>query len=178
MIHGPVHDPKFMLQTALIGFDAAHDRVGAVWGRTTDVHELFVPLLEALWWTVTVDDGFEGLADIGLSNRVNRDAYRIARNGDQDGRVLRAVRYARDRCGHQRALMTGVRLPTIPFTLPMTLGPVVCWRPSSDLPAPDPRFSNPVLQTEYDGLLSGQPVPAVLGSVRRWFEQERTRAGL
>ena len=125
-----------------------------------------------------MDDGFEGLADNGQSNRSSRGDYQNARNSDADGRLLRAVRYARDRCGHQRALVTGVRLPTLPMPIPSPLGPVVCWRPSADLPPPDPRFNNPTLQNEYDRLLSGQPAAAALGSVRRWFEQERVRAGL
>lgn len=167
-----------MLQTALKGFAAAHDRLNAVWGRNTDVQEIFIPLLETLWWTVTVDDGFESLADNGLSNRSNGGDYRNARNSDADGQVLRAVRYARDRCGHQRALVTGVRLPTIPLTLPFVLGPVICWRPSADLPSPDPNFKTSTLRNEYDRLLSGHPVAATLGSVRRWFEQESVRAGL
>jgi hypothetical protein len=167
-----------MLQTSLKGLTSAYDRLNAAWGHTVDAQEIFIPLLEALWWTVTVDEGFESLADSGQSNRSNLGDYRNARNSDADGRSLRAVRYARDRCGHQRALVTGVRLPTLPMPIPSPLGPVICWRPSADLPSPDPKFNNPTLQNEYDRLLSGRPAAEALGSVRRWFEQEGVRAGL
>jgi hypothetical protein len=178
VIHGPSHDPKSMLQTALKGFADAHDRLNAVLGPSADVQEIFIPLLETLWWTVTVDDGFESLASNGQSNRSNLGDYRNARGSDPDGQVLRAVRYARDRCGHQRALVTGVKLPTIPLTTPFVLGPVICSRPSVDLPSPDPKVKSSTLQNEYDRLLSGRPAAATLGSIRRWFEQESIRAGL
>lgn len=178
MTSGSSYDPKFMLQIALKGFAAAYDRLIPVWRTNADVEEIFIPLLEALWWTVTVDDGFESLASNGQGNRPNLGNYRNARDTDVDGRVLRALRYARDRCGHQRALMTRVRLPTIPLTIPFVLGPVICWRPSADLPPPDPRFGNPTLQNEYDRLLAGQFAEAALGSARRWFDQEQLRTGL
>lgn len=178
MTSGSTYDPKFMLRIALKGFVAAYDRLIPVWRTNADVEEIFIPLLEALWWTVTVDDGFESLASNGQYNRPNLGNYRNARDTDTDGRVLRALRYARDRCGHQRALMTGVRLPTLPLSLPFVLGPVICWRPSADLPPPDPRFGNSTLQNEYDRLLAGQFAEAALGSARRWFDQEQLRAGL
>jgi hypothetical protein len=178
MIYGPNYDPKFMLQAALKGFAAALGRVNAESAAKVGIEEVFIPLSEALWWTVTVDDGFESLAANGHGYRHNRGEYRHARDSDIDGRVLRALRYARDRCGHQRALVAGVKLPTLPMTLPAVLGPVFCWRPSADLPAPDPRFNSADLQGEYDRLLTGRPAAAALGSARRWFDQERVRAGL
>lgn len=178
MIHGPNHDPKFMLQVALKGLAAAHDRFNAKSTAGVGAEEVFVPLLEALWWTVSVDDGFESLAANSHGYRPNRGDYRNSRDSDADGQVLRALRYARDRCGHQRALVAGVKLPTLPMTLPAVLGPVFCWRPSADLPAPDPRFNSPALQGEYDRLLAGRPAAAALGSARRWFDQEWVHAGL
>jgi hypothetical protein len=178
MIYGPNHDPKFMLQAALKGLAAAHGRFNAQSAARVGAEEVFIPLSEALWWTVTVNDGFESLADNGPDYRPNRDDYRNARDSDADGQALRALRYARDRCGHQRALVAGVKLPTLPATIPMVLGPVFCWRPSADLPSPDLRFNSPALQGEYDKLLAGRPAAGALGSARRWFDRERVRAGL
>lgn len=178
MTSGSNYDPKFMLQISLKGFAAAHDRLIPLWRTNASVEEIFIPLLEALWWTVTVDDGFESLASTGQCNRSNVGDYRTARNTDSNGQVIRALRYARDRCGHQRALMAHVRLPTIPLTIPFVLGPVICWRPSAELPPPDPRFANPALQNEYDRLLAGQFSETALSSARDWFDQEQLRARL
>ncbi len=178
MISGPSHDPRFMLQAALKGFTGARDRFNEMSATSTGAEEIFIPLSEALWWTVTVDDGFESLAANSYGYRPNVGDYRTARDSDPDGGVLRALRYARNRCGHQRALVATVRLPTIPMTIPAFLGPVFCWRPSADLPPPDPQFNNETLRREYDRLLAGQPAAAALGSTERWFQQERVRAGL
>jgi hypothetical protein len=178
MIYGPSHDPRSMLQVALQGFGDAQNRFNVASGASVSIKEVFIPLSEALWWTVTVDDGFEDLAANDPAYRPNLGNYRNARNSDADGQVLRPLRYARDRCGHQRALIAGVSVPTIPMTIPAFLGPVFCWRPSADLPPPDPRFSSEDLQREYDKLLAGQPAAAALGSTMRWFDRERGRAGL
>ena len=56
MIYGPNHDPEFMLQAALKGFAGAQDRFNADSAARVGAEDVFVPLLEALWWTVTVDD--------------------------------------------------------------------------------------------------------------------------
>lgn len=173
-------DPKFMLTVALRGSEGAHERFRSMSANHAAAEDLFVPLSEALWWTVTVDDGFESLVSQGQGQgyRPNLGDYRAARNGDPAGATLRALRYARDRCGHQRALVISVKLPTLPMTLPAVLGPVFCWRPSSDLPLPDPRFSNEPLRNEYDKLLAGRAAAAAIASAATWFNQEQARAGL
>lgn len=178
MIFGPSHDPKFMLQAALKGLESAHVRFNKVSAARVGAEEVFVPLSEALWWAVSVDDGFESLAATGQGYRPNLGDYRNIRDSDQAGQVVRALRYARDRCGHQRALVAGVRLPTPPMTIPAFLGPVFCWRPSADLPPPDPGFLSEALQKDYDRLLAGRLAAAALGSAEAWFAQERVRAGL
>jgi hypothetical protein len=61
-------------------------------------------LAEALWWAVSVGDGFKGLAALQRFGWPNNGAYRNDRDNDPDGRVLEGVRYARDRCGHQLAI--------------------------------------------------------------------------
>lgn len=70
---------------------------------------------------------------------------------------MHGLRHARDRCGHQRALVAvedGLRLP---FVLPAVLGEFFCWRSSRQLPAPDPKFRSEGLRPDYDGLLAGRP---------------------
>ena len=178
VISGPDHNPKFVLRAALKGLDAATSRFNGLVAQGTGPEEVFIPLSETFWWTVTVDDGFEGLAASGDDYRPNLGDYRFARENNPNGRFLGALRYARDRCGYQRALATGGRLATPPLSVPFSLDPVICWRPTVDLPPSDPRFANAKLQGEYDRLLSGRPASEALGSTARWFAQERTRAGL
>jgi hypothetical protein len=171
-------DEQFMLRAALNGFDGARERChDAITARASAEH-VFVPLSEALWWIVIVDDGFEALAGANQGYRPTSADYRAARDAHPDGKALRALRYARDRCGHQRALVVAVRLLTLPFSLPATLGPTFRWRPSGDLPPPDPRFHNPALQSEYDRILAGQQAEVALSAAASWFVQERNRAGL
>lgn len=177
VISGP-NDPKFVLRAALKGFDAANTRFNGLSAHGAGPEDVFIPLSEALWWAVTVDDGFESLAACGNGYRPSLGDYQFARENNPNGRFLKALRYARDRCGHQRALATGARLPASPLSVPFSLGPVICWRPSADFPAPDRRFVDSKLQGEYDRLLSGRPVAEALRSAGRWFAQERAQAGL
>lgn len=106
-----------MLGAALKGFEGARQRFLAQATPGVAPESVFVPLSEVLWWIVSADDGFEDLARIDAGYRPNVGDYRQSRGKDQDGRVLRGLRYARDRCGHQRALVaveTGFTLPATP----------------------------------------------------------------
>jgi hypothetical protein len=178
MLSARAHDPQFMLRAALIGFDGARQRFLAQATPGAAPQDVFVPLSEALWWAVSADDGFEDLARSGRGYRPNVGNYREARGKDQFGRVLRGLRYARDRCGHQRALIAvedGLRLP---FVLPAVLGELFRWRPSDQLPPPDPRFRSEGLRPDHDSLLSGRPASEALESAAKWFTQEQNSAGL
>jgi hypothetical protein len=172
------HDPQFMLRVALTGFEGARQRFLAHAAPGAAPETVFVPLSEALWWAVSADDGFEDLARSQCGYRPNVGNYREARGKDQFGRVLRGLRYARDRCGHQRALVAigdGLRLP---FVLPAVLGDFFRWRRSDQLPPPDPRFRSEGLRPDYDSLLAGRPASEALESAAKWFAQEHSSAGL
>jgi hypothetical protein len=131
------HDPSVMLRAALRGFDGARQRLDTAAVPGAPPERVFAPLAEALWWTVSVNDGFEELADTGtISQWPSKRHYQGARDEDPTGRVLVGLRYARDRCGHQLALVAledGLRLP---FRLPNVLGEFFRWRPSEQLPQP------------------------------------------
>jgi|ERR1035441_1435103 hypothetical protein len=174
----PTHDPRFMLRTALKGFDSARQRFisAAVPGAAPE--DVFIPLSEALWWAVTTDDGFEDLARTGAGYRPNLGDYRTARTKDPHGQVLNGLRYARDRCGHQRALVAMEQDLSLPFTLPVVLGKFFRWRRSDQLPPADPRVRSKELQPEYDRLLAGQLASKPLESAAKWFAQEHASAGL
>lgn len=71
------HDPRFMLSTALSGFDGARRRFDAAAVSGTAPELVYVPLAEALWWAVSLDDGFEELAASQGLDWKNKDAYRM-----------------------------------------------------------------------------------------------------
>lgn len=89
---------EFRCKVARTGFDQAVVRYEAqvAMGDNVDALSLLVPLAEALWWAISLDEEYDGL-------EVN---YRATRNADETGRLLLGLRYARNRCGHQRALST------------------------------------------------------------------------
>lgn len=176
MTFNNANDRRFMLKAALTGFIKAHERLEAASATTEG---LFISLSEALWWAVSVDDGFEDLARNDQSYRPNLGDYRAARNNDNEGQFLRALRYARERCGHQRALVTSAWSPRVATLVPKSQGlPIICWRTSADLPPPDPRFESETLRTEYDRLLAGWQADEALWAAKIWFKQEQIRAQL
>jgi hypothetical protein len=167
-----------MLTLALKGFDSARDRTRAAIDALARPEDVFVPLSEALWWTVTVDDGFGDLAQHKHGYYLDRADYKKARNGDPSGQVLQALTYARNRCGHQRALVVAGSPAGVSGPVSRPLTAMLCWRPSGALPPPDPKHKNEALRKEYDRLLAGRPARAAVESASRWFAQERSRAGL
>jgi len=102
----------------------------------------------------------------------NRGAYREARNKDTSGRVLRGVRFARDRCGHQLALAAleaGLRAP---LRFPNTPGAFFRWRPSDELPLPTDekrREQAEKIREYYDTWLAGRPAIMTVESAAKWF---------
>lgn len=168
------HDPQFMLKVALEGFNAARGRfLAALAVPSASAEQVFVPLTEALWWTVSVDEGFEeGASNLGT--------FRSTRNSDADGRVLLGLRYVRDRCSHQRALAAepGGGL-SFPISFPMKFRPwTFRWRPVTELPPPNPKFNNPKLEAQYTAHLVGESAADSLDAAARWFETMRQQYGL
>jgi hypothetical protein len=171
-------DPQFRLAAALEGFEEAQIRFRDDARERAQPEKLFVPLCEALWWTASVDDGLMELSDSSHNYYATPADYQNARDADPNGQIMLGVIYARNRCGHQRAIATTVRLPTPGSPIPMVLGAVFTWLPASQLPPPDPAHPNTALRQVYDTRLAGQPVEASIGAVKRWFDQERARLSL
>jgi len=69
-----------MLRAALKGFGSARQRFLAQATPGAAPEDVFVSLSEALWWTVSADDGFEHLARIDPGYRPNLGDYRQARD--------------------------------------------------------------------------------------------------
>lgn len=141
---------------------------------------VFVPLAEALWWMVSLDDAFEELASEGVG-WADRGAYRDARDKDASGRVLLGVRYARDRCGHQLAMAALEDGLTPPLQLPNTSGAFFRWRPSGQLPQPaDGRRRQQAerIRQHYDRWLAGRPAQMTLDDVARRFGHATSQVGI
>lgn len=172
------HDPRFMLRAALMGFEGARQRFLAQSTPGAAPGDVFVPLSEALWWAVSADDGFEDLTRVDPGYRPNVGSYRTAKGKDGYGRALRGLRYARDRCGHQRALIAIETGLTFPIAFPDAFGEFFRWRRSDQLPPPDSKSQSAGLQTEYDGVLTGRPATQALESAAKWFAGEQARARL
>jgi hypothetical protein len=173
----PADDPRFMLRAALMGFGRAYERFMSEATAGAAPESVFVPLSEALWWIVTTDDGFANLARVQSGYRVD-PSYSVARDHDQSGCVLPGLRYARNRCGHQRALIAVERGVSIPFTVPFTLGFFFRWRASGELPPADPKFRDDRGRKIYDTLLADRPASQALDLAAKWFTHERNIAGL
>jgi hypothetical protein len=176
MSSGSADDRRFRLKAALKGFASALKRLKAT---TATAEEMFMSLSEALWWAVSVDDGFEDLARNDPGYRPNVEDYQAARNSDEAGQFLRALRYARNRCGHQRALVTSAWSPIVAALIPKSDRLFsISWRASADLPPADPRFENKTLRAEYDRLVAGWSADEALLMAKYWFKQEQKRAQL
>lgn len=174
------YDLKFMLRAALRGFDGARGRLEAATALGMLPEFVFVPLAEALWWIVSLDDGFEKLASEG-TGWTTKEAYREARNNDTSGRVLVGLRYARDRCGHQLAMASledGLRPP---FRFPNTPGTFFRWRPSGQLPQPAESTRHEQadrIRSKYDLWLAGRPVEMTVNAAAEWFTHTAAKVDL
>ena len=125
-----------------------------------------MPLVEALWWSVSADEEFD---------KADESRYRGRRNSDRDGQVMQGIRYVRNRCGHQRAVVVerqgGL---TVPFTVPIKIIVKCHWRPVDRLPPADnARFE--AGREEYASMMAGQEVRTTLEHVANWFTSELKR---
>ncbi|WP_344656753.1 hypothetical protein [Catenulispora subtropica] len=155
-------DPRFMLQTAILGFHQARVRF-----REHDADALpervVIPLAEAMWWAVSIHEGFAELCAADYAKL----------SGQTGALVLQGARYARNRLGHQRALaverVNGI-IP--PLTPPLRMFEFI-WRPAADLPPPD--RPDPRGLANYERYLSGKAARQTLDDCAGWFETCRNK---
>lgn len=159
--------PFFMLGTALRAFHSAKRRFEASSNTPTPLAEdLYIPLAESLWWAVSVDEGFA---------RIDGPDYGTERDADTSGRIFRGLKYARNRCGHQRALAIKEQGLALPARLPFTLGVYFRWRPLADLPPADPAFRDARGARTYEEWLAGRPATRTLEAMAQWFAHAQNR---
>jgi hypothetical protein len=155
-----VGSPTFMLETAILGFHQARVRFQQHDSEAV-AETVFVPLSEAMWWAVSVHEGF---IEVGGQD------YQKMRD-EPGGRLLRGAKFARNRLGHQRALaVERVEGQMWPVTWPMRWFEFV-WRPAAELPPPDQL--RPAELACYENYLAGKPAWQTLDSCAVWFEHCR-----
>jgi hypothetical protein len=148
-----------MLEVALYGFHAARHRY--------DQHQydhgpadVIVPLAEALWWAMSLDEAVEG-AD---------PSYEERRDQDVQGQQVRGARFVRNRINHQLVLAIerseGRRYP---LTFPVRFFEFL-WLTVERLPA---HRSDPKGQAQYERHLAGNPVRLTLHAAADWFAAEQ-----
>jgi hypothetical protein len=148
-----------MIAVALYGFHGAKSRYDAHRGDAV-AEEVIVPLAEALWWSMSLDEALER-GDSG---------YRPRRDHDHQGQHVRGARFARNRINHQLVLAIerseGRRFP---MTFPMQFHEFL-WLPVERLP---PGKADPTGQKQYERHLAGQPVRLTLHAAASWFATEQ-----
>lgn len=127
--------------------------------RTKDPSDLFVPITETLWWARAVDENLQ-----------NRDGYSRSRATDDSGRVMVAIRFARNRAGHTLAPLLRHDGVSLPLSLPMRMGGGWLWAPIDELPL-SPERPDRAGRRAYAECLAGQPVVGTLQSVAQWVQR-------
>ena len=148
---------------ALRGLREAWQRFSKVSGDPANEEAAMIALVEALWWTVSLDEEY---------GKAFGPLYKTERDADERGRVIDGIRLARNRGGHQRALLVEKRELTWPIRWPATFGLFFRWRPVEDLPPADPRYEarEKPLRTAYEMWLSGRPADQTVREVLAWFD--------
>jgi hypothetical protein len=165
-----LYDAVEGLKASLKAFAASHQDLKVQMTHTDD-DGLFRGLSEALWWATSVDEGFYDVLD---------QPYRDDRDVDANGKVVFGLVYARDRCGHQRALVTrrtgGI---SFPISFPLAYKPLeFLWRPADELPEHEKRPGRERGRPEYELYLEGKPAAEALESAALWFATARVGAGV
>jgi hypothetical protein len=155
-------DKRQMLLLSLDGFERAYQR----WEDARhglDEAGSFAPLTECLWWADSIDERLE---------EIEGSSYRDRRDADPDGRLLIGIRWARNRTGHDQAMVLryrpGAELGRLTLGL-SSLGSVsqLLWRSVDELPPGRGRMRG---RAEYRSHLQGRPVHGTITAVRRWFD--------
>ncbi|WP_274558960.1 hypothetical protein [Streptomyces spiramyceticus] len=129
-----------------------------------------IPVVEALWWAVSAD---EELMDYHGRDKRSKYFQERQRFNNADG-VLLGVIYARNRCGHQRALIANDM--SFRFGVPDRgfnqgrFGPAIVWREFNELPQPNRGASSAGAQ-QYQDHLQDALVMDTLEQVAAWFNR-------
>jgi hypothetical protein len=155
--------PPFKLLLVRHALDRAWDRLQDGL-RSRDPLETFAPLGESLWWLVVTDELLE--------DHIGRESYLAKRDASTEGRLLKGIRYVRNRVGHDHDLYRLVYLVTganLPINLPMSFHEWR-WRPSSELPALTEKWHRRGEEV-YEAEMAGRPAHIAIEAGRRFVVQ-------
>jgi hypothetical protein len=152
------------LELARNAFVEAHGRFLYA-HRLRNVSAWYAALGETLWWIVALDDHYTS---------VGGEHYRELQRIDQNGRVVPGLRLARNRAGHQLAVLLADPTGRSVFEPSEAHGGVsldqLVWRPSNDLPI---GRAHPAQLESYDEYLANQAVRYSLRRANYFFVRKR-----
>ncbi len=161
-------DDNFRLMLACDGFEAAFHRWEAA-KFPANTMAAFAPLTECLWWAVSIDERM---------HEVEGESYRDRRDRDTDGRLMLGVIWARNRAGHQHAVMTQRQEGTTVGDWVLGVGRLgvetsLLWDDASVIPAGTSDRGRDVYETR----MRGRPVYGTIEALRRWINGTMRMAG-
>lgn len=130
-----------------------------------DAFESWTGAVEGAWWALALDDALE--------NHLNR-IYKEARDADADGRVVKGMRWLRNRHAHD-ILLTASGGAKKPFFVPpggkgiFYISPSNRWMKSEDIIGNRPDRSASI-RPDYDQHVAGMPLDMSLSHALRWFD--------
>lgn len=148
-----------MLPATFVGLEMATARYQAA-ARNPDstAETVFIPLSEALAWACSLDEALK---------KLHGQAYRQARAADRVAPYLMGLRYARNRCTHELALVADRGHLAPPLRPPITPGLLFRWRPITELPGADDGHNNG--ENEYRDYLASDTAESTLKHVTDWL---------
>ena len=159
--------PSLEVDLARSAFVAAHGRFSHDHVNRA-ANNWYASLGETLWWIFALDEHYR---------HRNQHIYESYRDGDTDGQVVAGLRLARNRVGHQLAMM--LEDPRDHFTLaqrslasPADLAQLV-WRRLEDLPPGDPKKESESQAKAYKKHLVGNAARYALRRSNYFFVRRR-----
>ena len=157
-----------MFPASLRGLSLAIERYRtAAQDPASSAEDVFIPLSEALSWAFSVDDALLKLRDDTPERQEHRRRYTAARAADPKGPYVVGLRFARNRCTHQLALVAERGHLAPPLRPPITVGLVFRWRPVAELPEASSGQDHG--KGEYVGYLAGDAAENTLQYVTDWL---------
>jgi hypothetical protein len=167
----PSADQREAMALALLALRGSVGRLQSVIGDYRKARgPLWTAAVESTWWIAALDEQLR---------KVHGHGYKIVRDSDSDGYVVRGVLFARDRHMHQLALSAGH--DDTPFFggkdgggygPPFYISPGPIWREVNDLPPPDPRRgSSDEWKDVYVDHMAGTRIDGGLVHGLLWFDK-------
>ena len=148
-----------MLPASMTGLALATERYRSTARDDASTAEsVFIPLSEALAWACSIDETLCKLYGA---------AYKDARTASPLGSYVEGLRFARNRCTHQLALVAERDELRLPLCLPATIGFLFRWRPLRELPEADRNHNNGA--GAYENWLVGDTAENTLRHVTEWL---------